>query len=117
VNGKRFVQTATDIFAGWTSAGGMDFYVRQFRDMKVVPDSERIAPHLVQFAEACGEVLARAHAKTGDAMAIDAYIGDGRVFDRALAAFARTYARQNDADHGQMAAAAADGSIETALEW
>ena len=117
VNGKRFVQTATDIFAGWTSASGMDFYVRQFRDMKVVPDSERIAPHLVQFAEACGEVLARAHAKTGDAMAIDAYIGDGRVFDRALAAFARTYAQQNEADHGQMAAAAADGSIETAIEW
>ena len=117
VVGKRYIQSATDIFVGWTSAGGHDFYVRQFRDMKVIPDGERIAPHLVEFATACGKVLARAHARTGDPVAIAAYIGKGRGFDQALGDFAVAYADQNERDHRQLVESIAGGSIESAPGW
>ena len=80
--GRRFIQSATDIFVGWTTVQGMDFYVRQFRDMKVIPSSEQVAPWLRPFASKCGRVLARAHATTGDAAAIDAYLGKGRDVQR-----------------------------------
>ena len=90
--GRRFIQSATDIFVGWTSAAGIDFYVRQFRDMKVIPSGEQVAPWLRQFAHKCGLVLARAHATTGDAAAIDAYLGKGRTFDSAMVEFAQAYA-------------------------
>ncbi|MGZ4690673.1 MAG: DUF2252 domain-containing protein [Acidimicrobiia bacterium] len=102
VNGKRVIQSATDIFVGWTSFEGMDFYVRQFRDMKVIPDSERIAPGLVTFSTACGKVLARSHARTGDPAEIAAYIGKGAKFDEAIGTFARRYADQNERDHAQL---------------
>jgi uncharacterized protein (DUF2252 family) len=104
IKGKRLIQAASDIFLGWTSAGDVDFYVRQFRDMKVIPDAALIAPFLVQFAEVCGEVLARAHARTGDAVAIDGYIGKGRRFDRAMTGFAGSYADQTSVDHAQLSA-------------
>ncbi len=103
VVGKRLVQSATDIFAGWTSVAGSDFYVRQFRDMKVIPRGELVAPRLAEFATACGKVLARAHARTGDPLAIAAYIGKGRRFDQALGEFAVTYADQTARDHQQLA--------------
>ena len=77
INGKRLVQSATDIFAGWGSLHGKDYYVRQFRDMKIIPTTELIAPRLVEFATACGETLARAHARTGDPVAIDALHREG----------------------------------------
>ena len=77
INGKRLVQSATDIFVGWGSLHGKDYYVRQFRDMKIIPTTELIAPRLAEFATACGETLARAHARTGDPVAIDGYIGKG----------------------------------------
>jgi uncharacterized protein (DUF2252 family) len=111
VNGKRLIQSATDIFVGWTSFDDMDFYVRQFRDMKVVPDAERIAPVLGEFATACGEVLARAHARTGDPVAIASYIGKGKRFDDAITEFARRYADQTERDHAQLVTAIADGSV------
>ena len=111
VNGKRLIQSATDIFVGWTTFAGMDFYVRQFRDMKIVPDSERIAPVLVEFASACGEVLARSHARTGDPAAIAGYIGKGRRFDEAMGAFARCYADQTEQDHQQLVDAITAGMI------
>ena len=75
INGKRLIQSATDIFVGWGSLHGKDYYVRQFRDMKIIPTTELIAPRLVEFAAACGETLARAHARTGDPVAIHGYIG------------------------------------------
>jgi uncharacterized protein (DUF2252 family) len=115
--GRRFIQSSTDIFVGWTSIGGRDFYVRQFRDMKVIPSGEQVVPLLRSFARKCGLVLARAHATTGDAVAIDSYVGKGRAFDAAVLEFARAYADQNDADHGQLAAAIADGAIEHAPGW
>jgi uncharacterized protein (DUF2252 family) len=111
VRGKRLIQAASDIFLGWTSAQGMDFYVRQFRDMKIIPDGQTIAPFLVKFAEQCGGVLARAHARSGDAMALAAYIGKGRRFDEAMVAFAVDYADQTATDHAQLADAVASGAV------
>jgi uncharacterized protein (DUF2252 family) len=111
ISGKRLIQAASDIFLGWTSVQGVDFYVRQFRDMKVIADGEVIAPLLVPFAEQCGGVLARAHARTGDALQIHSYIGKGRRFDRAMAAFAEAYADQTAVDHAQLSAAIDSGSV------
>jgi uncharacterized protein (DUF2252 family) len=108
VVGKRLIQSATDIFAGFTSIGDGDYYVRQFRDMKVIPRGDLIAPRLAEFSTACGRVLARAHARTGDPIAIDAYIGRGRRFDAALGQFAVAYADQTVRDHRRLSAAIAD---------
>jgi uncharacterized protein (DUF2252 family) len=111
VVGKRLIQSATDIFAGYTSVASHDFYVRQFRDMKVIPKGDLIAPRLAQFAAACGKALARAHARTGDPIAIAAYIGKGRRFDEALAEFAVNYGDQTARDHRQLSDAIASGTI------
>jgi uncharacterized protein (DUF2252 family) len=116
VVGKRLIQSATDIFVGFTSVGGDDFYVRQFRDMKVIPSADLVAPRLAEFATASGRVLARAHARTGDPIAIDAYIGKGRRFDEALGEFAARYAQQTARDHQQLADAVATGAVEGASD-
>ena len=113
INGKRLVQSATDIFVGWGSLHGKDYYVRQFRDMKIIPTTELIAPRLVEFATACGETLARAHARTGDPVAIDGYIGKGPKFAAAIGQFARQYADQNERDHAQLVSAIAAGTAES----
>jgi uncharacterized protein (DUF2252 family) len=115
INGKRLLQSATDIFVGWGSLHGKDYYVRQFRDMKIIPSTELIAPRLVEFATACGETLARAHARTGDPAAIDSYIGKGRKFAAELGRFARLYADQNERDHAQLVKAIANGEVDSAL--
>jgi uncharacterized protein (DUF2252 family) len=112
VVGKRLIQSATDIFVGFTSVGADDFYVRQFRDMKVIPRADLVAPRLAEFATASGHVLARAHARTGDPISIDAYIGKGRRFDEALGEFAAGYADQTARDHKQLTHAVATGAIE-----
>ncbi|HEY7916369.1 MAG TPA: DUF2252 family protein, partial [Acidimicrobiales bacterium] len=85
----------------------------QFRDMKIIPTTELIAPRLVEFATACGETLARAHARTGDPVTIGGYIGKGSKFADAVAQFAREYAQQNERDHAQLVAAIADGTVES----
>jgi len=113
INGKRLIQSATDIFAGWGSLHGQDYYVRQFRDMKIIPKIDLIAPRLVEFATACGATLARAHARTGDPMAIDAYIGNGTKFAAAIGRFADRYADQNEQDHAQLVSAIAAGTVES----
>jgi uncharacterized protein (DUF2252 family) len=113
INGKRLVQSATDIFVGWGSLHGKDYYVRQFRDMKIIPTTDLIAPRLAEFAAACGATLARAHARTGDPVAIDAYIGNGRKFAAAIARFAQAYADQNERDHAQLVSAIADGAVQS----
>jgi uncharacterized protein (DUF2252 family) len=115
--GRRFIQSSTDIFVGWTTVQGIDFYVRQFRDMKVIPSSEQVAPWLRQFARKCGLVLARAHATTGDAAAIDAYLGKGHTFDEAMVRFASAYAVQNEQDREQLLEAIRNGEVETAPGW
>jgi uncharacterized protein (DUF2252 family) len=111
INGKRLVQSAADIFVGWGSLHGRDYYVRQFRDMKIIPTTELIAPRLTEFATACGETLAKAHARTGDPVAIDGYIGKGPAFAAAIGRFARAYADQNDRDHAQLVKAIDAGTV------
>jgi uncharacterized protein (DUF2252 family) len=113
INGKRLMQSATDIFVGWGSMHGKDYYVRQFRDMKIIPTVDLIAPRLVEFATACGGTLARAHARTGDPVAIDGYIGKGPKFAAAIGRFARQYADQNQRDYAQLVSAIAAGAIES----
>ncbi|MGH3273286.1 MAG: DUF2252 domain-containing protein [Streptosporangiaceae bacterium] len=113
INGKRLLQSATDTFVGWASLHGKDYYVRQFRDMKIIPSTELIAPRLVEFATACGETLARAHARTDDPVAIDGYIGKGPKFVAEIGRFARQYADQNERDHTQLIRAIADGTVES----
>lgn len=117
IAGKRVLQSATDIFVGWGSFEGQDYYVRQFRDMKIVPNIELLAPVLVEFATACGETLARAHARSGDAVAISAYLGKGSQFVTALRDFARRYADQNERDHAQLKRAIAAGRVQSEPGW
>ena len=111
IAGKRLLQHATDIFVGWGSLHGRDYYVRQFRDMKIIPSTELIAPRLAEFATACGGTLARAHARSGDPMAIASYIGKGPRFTNAISGFARRYAEQNDRDHAQLVRAIAADAV------
>jgi hypothetical protein len=85
--------------------------------MKVIPSSEQVTPWLRQFARKCGLVLARAHATTGDAAAIDAYLGKGQAFDAAMVSFASAYALQNQRDHTQLVEAVLDGEIDSAPGW
>jgi hypothetical protein len=85
--------------------------------MKVIADGELISPRLAEFATACGKVLARSHARTGDPVAIAAYIGKGRAFDEAMGAFADAYADQTERDHRQLADAIAAGLLPGAPGW
>lgn len=116
VVGKRPIQSATDIFAGFTAVEGNYFCVRQLRDIKVIPRGELVAPRLGQFAIACGKPLARAHARTGDPIAIAAYIGKGRRFDEAPGEFTVSYADQTARDHRQLADAIASAVEATKAE-
>lgn len=117
IAGKRALQSATDMFVGWGSFQGRDYYVRQFRDMKIILDIDLLAACLVEFAAACGETLARAHARSGDAVAISAYLGKNAQFATALRDFARLYADQNERDHAQLGQAIAAGTVESAPGW
>ena len=116
IAGKRMVQSATDIFVGWSALGERDFYVRQYRDMKLIPTTALIAPRLVRFATACGATLARAHARSGDPVAIDAYVGSGLALTKAMTALARRYADQNERDHTQLVQAIRRGDVPSAPE-
>jgi uncharacterized protein (DUF2252 family) len=112
IAGKRMVQSATDIFVGWSSLDGRDYYVRQYRDMKIIPTTDLIAPIFVPFAHACGSTLARAHARSGDPVAIDAYMGKGDTFTKAMRRFAVHYADQNERDHARLVSAIRRGMVE-----
>jgi hypothetical protein len=121
VAGQRLMQASSDIFLGWHRGVGMDgnrrdFYLRQLRDGKGSFDPALMRPEgLAMYGQVCAWVLARAHARSGDAIAIASYLGTGATFDRAVAAFAEAYADQNEADHAALAAAIASGRI-AALE-
>ncbi|WP_051194123.1 DUF2252 domain-containing protein [Nocardia jiangxiensis] len=117
VLGQHLMQSATDLFTGWTRLDGLDFYVRQFRDMKVIPDGRQITPYLTEFAGACAHALAKAHARTGDPAAIAAYIGKGSAFAHGIGEFAQAYASQTRADHADLVAAIAASKVETAPGW
>jgi len=118
VAGQRLMQASSDIFLGWQriEAGldgrQRDFYVRQLRDWKFSVDIENILPSGMKlYGELCGWTLARAHARSGDRIAIAAYLGGSDVFDRAIAQFAVAYADQNERDHQSLVDAVASGRI------
>jgi uncharacterized protein (DUF2252 family) len=118
VEGQRLMQAASDIFLGWIrnkhglDGVARDFYVRQLWDWKASIDLETILPRgLVLYAGACGWTLARAHARSGDRIAIAAYLGKSTVFDRAIADFAAAYADLTERDYGALAEAARSGQI------
>lgn len=111
VSGQRMMQSASDLFIGWTSVNGRDYYVRQLRDMKVVPDGAEMAPHLPELAATCGQTLAKAHARSGDPVAISAYIGKGNAFAEGVLGFATAYAHQTASDHADLVAAIASGAV------
>jgi len=118
VVGQRLIQTASDIFLGWNRVdSGLDgkphdFYVRQLRDWKFSLNVETMIPVGMRlYGELCGWTLARAHARSGDRIAIAAYLGNSTEFDQAIAQFAVSYADQNERDHRALAEAAASGRI------
>jgi uncharacterized protein (DUF2252 family) len=113
VEGQRLMQAASDSFLGWvTGKLGREYYVRQLRDMKWSPDPSGFTPaSMSSFAELCGHVLARAHARTGDAIAISAYLGGSTVFDEAIRTFALRYADQVSSDYAAFTAAIASGRL------
>ena len=113
VVGQRLMQAASDLFLGWTSFGDRHYYVRQLRDMKGSFDLEAARPSgLEAYVKACGWTLARAHARSGDPVAISAYLGRGDSFDRASVLFAHSYADQAERDHAVLRAAIDQGRIE-----
>jgi uncharacterized protein (DUF2252 family) len=117
VEGQRLIQASSDIMLGWLTAEGLDgvqrdYYVRQLWNAKGGADLERIsAERFPAYAELCGTALARAHARSGDAVALAAYLGRADTFDRAMEAFATRYADRNAEDFAALEAAADDGRI------
>ena len=123
VEGQRLTQAASDIMLGWIRATGAsgttrDFYVRQLWDGKGSAVIETMSPKTMRlYAELCGHALAKAHARSGDAIAIGSYLGAGDSFDRAMAWFAEAYADQNERDYEALREARASGrvAVETIL--
>jgi uncharacterized protein (DUF2252 family) len=118
VAGQRLMQASSDIFLGWqrTEAGldgrHSDFYVRQLRDWKFSLDIESMVPRgMALYGQLCGWTLARAHARSGDRIAIAAYLGGSDVFDQAITRFAAAYADRNERDYDALRAAVASGRI------
>lgn len=118
VAGQRLMQSASDIFLGWTRGrDGDDYYVRQLWDGKIKPAVEIYDEDwMLQYADACGWALARAHAKSGDPAMIGGYLGSSDTFDRAVADFAVAYADQNEADHAAFLKGIREGKIEVYQE-
>jgi uncharacterized protein (DUF2252 family) len=122
VEGQKLMQAVSDIFLGWLSARGpdggeRDYYVRQAADGKGAIDISLLLPAgLSAYGRLCGWTLARAHARTGDRIAIASYLGGGDAFDRAIAAFAERYADQNEADYKALHHAVAGGRVQAATK-
>ena len=118
VMGQRRMQASSDIFLGWQRANGIDtiprdYYIRQLHDWKGSVDVDIVSVAGAElYGRVCGGTLARAHARTGDRVAIATYLGRGDQFDRAIAQFASTYAGQNDEDYNALLAAIGSGRLE-----
>ncbi len=124
VTGQRLMQATSDIFLGWLHVDSgldekpRDFYGRQLKDWKGSAEIELMVPKgMATYGTLCGWTLARAHARSGDRIAIAAYLGTGDGFDRAILEFAKAYVEQNERDYQQLAAAVKSGRItaETGL--
>jgi uncharacterized protein (DUF2252 family) len=118
VAGQRLMQAASDIFLGWVHiVAGLDgkdrdFYVRQLRDWKFSVDISTMVPDgMRQYGQLCGWTLARAHARSGDRIAIASYLGSSDVFDKAIVQFAVAYADQNEKDHDALVHAVKSGRL------
>ena len=123
VAGQHLQQAHSDIFLGWTRVANpldgvdRDFYVRQLRDWKFSAPIEAMIPQGMTFyARLCGWTLARAHARSGDRIALAAYLGGSARFDQAIAGFAETYADQNELDYAALQAAVKNGTAEATTE-
>jgi uncharacterized protein (DUF2252 family) len=122
VAGQHLMQAQSDIFLGWTHTPGpdqvdRDFYIRQLKDWKWSAPIEAMIPSgMAVYAGLCGWTLARAHARSGDRVALAAYLGSSGTFDEAIAGFAETYADQNEHDYAALQAAVKDGKAEAATE-
>jgi uncharacterized protein (DUF2252 family) len=114
VTGQRMLQSASDVFLGWTrDEEGRSYYFRQLRDMKMKIDLENMTKgDWLEYVEICGWTLARAHARTGDAALIGGYLGKNDMFDSALAKFAASYADQADRDHATLVKAIRAGQLK-----
>jgi uncharacterized protein (DUF2252 family) len=121
VSGQRLMQAASDIFLGWQrvvapSREHTDYYIRQLRDWKYSPEIEGMdTATMTVYGRMCGWTLARAHARTGDRVAIAAYLGASDAFDQAVADFGETYADQIERDHAALADAVAAGRVAAQL--
>jgi uncharacterized protein (DUF2252 family) len=118
VHGCRMMQSASDIFLGWTE-GQLErhFYVRQLKDMKIKPMVEVFTTSvMLQYAEICGWTLAHAHARSGEPARISRYLGKGDKFDKAIADFAIEYANQSERDHEVLMQAVRSGKLEVFVE-
>jgi uncharacterized protein (DUF2252 family) len=117
VAGQRLMQAASDIFLGWERVNGFDgrthdYYLRQLRDWKGSADVDTMVPSgMTAYARICGATLARAHARSGDRIAIAAYLGNTATFDRAIADFSAAYADQNERDYQALAEAVRSGRL------
>ena len=122
VAGQHLMQAVSDIFLGWQSVAGVDgverdYYIRQLRDWKIsLPIEQMLPAGMRHYGELCGATLARAHARSGDRIAVAAYLGKTTQFDDAVAAFAESYADLNQRDHAALAAAAAEGRVTAELD-
>jgi uncharacterized protein (DUF2252 family) len=123
VAGQHLMQAQSDIFLGWTRVANpedgvdRDFYVRQLKDWKFSVPIELMLPQgMAMYARLCGWTLARAHARSGDRIALAAYLGGSDKFDQAIADFAETYADQNELDYAALQAAVKDGRAEATTE-
>ena len=118
VDGQRLMQATSDIFLGWVHVDSgldgkaRDFYGRQLKDWKGSAEIEQLVPSaMAAYGRLCGWTLARAHARSGDRIAIASYLGAGNTFDRALLEFSKAYADQNERDYQQLVAAVKSGRI------
>src|SRR6476619_24124 len=117
VAGQKLMQSASDIFLGWTKGPKRDFYIRQLKDIKIKARVEQFDEYaMTKYAEWCGWALARAHAKSGDSAVIHGYLGNSNEFDEAIASFAVTYADQNERDYKDFLKAIRAGKIEVDKE-
>jgi len=114
VAGQRIIQAASDVFLGWTLwDDGRHMYIRQLSDVKIKPVVEVMKPvNLSSYAKACGWALARAHARSGDAVMLSAYMGKSEAFEDALSSFAVAYADQNERDYDKFVAAIRSGRVK-----
>ncbi len=118
VVGQRLMQSASDLFLGWTvGQEGRHFYIRQLRDMKVKPQVELFNPSfMAEYAGFCGWALAHAHARSGEPAFLSGYLGKSEAFDEAVTDFALAYAEQNERDYDSLLKAAKSGKIEVYFE-